>query len=205
MTLTSVQIDALLAEGVARAAIDRAIARLTPVAGGRRIGPRATALIHHFESCRLTAYRCPAGKWTIGWGNTFYANGRPVQQGDTITQATADELFRTVLRQFEDGVAAVTPEATPAQFGAMVSLAWNIGLGPPFGRPLRQGEKPGFRQSEVLRHHRAGRHAEAADAFLNWVRAGGQVSRGLQRRRAAERLLYLNDLAAFDRAIGYRP
>lgn len=158
----------------------------------RRIGPRAIALLHHFEACRLTAYLCPARVWTIGWGNTFYANGQAVRAGDRITQATADELFKNILRQFEDGVNAAAPDATPAQFGAMVALAYNIGLA-------------AFRRSSVLRHHLAGNHQAAADAFRLWNKAGGKVMAGLTRRRAAERLLYLNDLPAFDRAIGYKP
>jgi lysozyme len=191
------------------AQLDLAIANVTPkpaAATPRKIGPRALALIHHFESCRLKAYRCPAGVPTIGWGNTFYASGRPVQMGDTITQATADELFRVVLAQFERGVDSVGLFSTPAQFGAMVSLAYNIGLGWAFGKPKPGPRaKMGFNQSAVLRHHRAGEHQEAADAFGSWRNAGGKVSPGLVRRRAAERLLYLNDLPAFDKAIGYKP
>jgi GH24 family phage-related lysozyme (muramidase) len=157
-----------------------------------RIGLRARALLHHFESCRLEAYRCPAGVWTIGWGNTFYADGRPVRQGDRITQAEADALFSLIVRQFEDGVARAAKAGTSAQFGAMVALAYNIGLA-------------AFRRSSVLTRHNAGDFSGAADAFRMWNRAGGKVLAGLTRRREAEMLLYLGQLAAFDKAIGFKP
>lgn len=185
------------ADGIYGPATHRAVMAALPTPApakppGRRIGPRARALLHHFESFRPNAYRCPAGIWTIGWGNTRYPDGRRVQPGDTVTREQGDALFDLILRDFEDGVARLAPEATPEQFGAMVSLAYNIGL-------------RAFEGSSVLRHHRAGRHAEAADAFRLWKKGGGQVLAGLTRRREAERLLYLNRLAEFDRAIGYRP
>ena len=158
-----------------------------------RLGPRAIALLHHFEACRLTAYLCPARVWTIGWGNTRYEDGSPVKAGDRITQARADALFLNILRQFEDGVNAAAPNASAAEFGAMVALAYNIGLA-------------AFRRSSALRHHIAGNKAAAANAFRLWNKGGTprRVIAGLTRRREAERLLYLNDLPAFDRAIGYR-
>lgn len=162
----------------------------------RQIGPRATALLHHFEACSLTSYLCPAGRWTIGWGNTFYEDGRPVGPHDVITQARADQLFRTIVARFEravaDRTAAAVGQTSNAQFGAMVALAYNIGVG-------------NFSKSSVLRHHNAGRHDQAADAFLLWNKSKGRVLRGLTRRREAERLLYLNRLTELDRAIGYRP
>lgn len=199
MSFTTAQINALSAEGVSAEVIRRATLRLSPVAtaaapvpAGRRIGPRALALLHHFEGCKLTAYRCPAGVPTIGWGSTFYANGKPVQMGDTITQATADELFRTVLAKFEAAVEKAAPGAPAHQFGALVAFAYNVGIG-------------AMQSSTLLKLHRAGNIAGAAEQFLRWDKAGGKVLKGLQRRRAAERLLYLNELAAFDQAIGYRP
>jgi GH24 family phage-related lysozyme (muramidase) len=183
-------------DGIYGPATHRAVmARVAPAAppdGKRRVDARAIALLHHFESCRLTAYRCPAGVWTIGWGNTRYEDGGPVKPGDRISQQRADALFRNILATFEDGVAKAAPRATDHQFGAMVSLAYNIGMAA-FGR------------SSVLHRHNAGAHDKAADAFLLWNKGGGKVLAGLVRRRNAERLLYLGDFAAFDRAIGFKP
>ena len=173
------------------AAVMAALGPEKPADAGRRVGPRAIALLHHFEGCRLTAYRCPAGVPTIGWGNTVYANGKPVQMGDTITQATADELFRAVLAKFEVAVEKAAPGTPPHQFGALTAFAYNVGIG-------------ALQSSTLLRLHRAGNHAGAAKQFLRWDKTGGKVLKGLQRRRAAERLLYLNQLDAFDQAIGYR-
>lgn len=158
-----------------------------------KTGPRAQALMHHFEGLRLRAYLCPARVWTIGYGNTFYADGRPVRSGDSITHQEAKEIFAATLeRLFEPGVQRAIGDAatTPAQFGAMVALAYNIGV-------------RAFSRSKVCSLHVAGRHAEAADAFLNWTRGGGKELPGLVRRRQAERLLYLNQLAELDRMLGF--
>lgn len=160
-----------------------------------RLGPRALALLHHFESCRLRAYQCQRGLWTIGWGTRFYPGGRQVQPGDEITQQEADEAFMAYLTAH--AIPAVVraignAPTTPAQFGAMVCLAYNIG-------------PAAFAKSEVCRLHVEGKPAEASLAFRNWVRAGDKVSAGLIRRREAERLLYEGQLEALDQAIGYRP
>jgi lysozyme len=142
----------------------------------RRINQAGLALIKTFEGLRLTAYRCPAGVWTIGYGHT----GPDVMPAQRISQERADQLLRGDLDQFEAGVerALVGAETTDNQFAAMVSLAFNIGLG-------------AFQRSTVLRQHRAGHHIRAAAAFLMWVKGGGKTLSGLVRRRGAERALYL--------------
>lgn len=130
------------------------------------------------ESCRLKAYRCPAGVWTIGWGRT-----KGVQPGDTCTQEQADAWLLEDLTEFAAGVkAALQRPASLHELGAMVSLAYNIGLG-------------GFRGSTVLRKHNAGDPQAAADAFRLWnkARVSGvlTVLPGLVARRAREAALYL--------------
>ncbi|MBB3691443.1 lysozyme [Sphingomonas sp. BK580] len=150
-----------------------------------KVGPLAIALLHHFERCRLVAYLCPAGKWTIGWGMTYYPDGRRVKAGDRITQDQADAMFEQLLaRDFAPAVLAAIGRApiTAAQFGAMVVLAYNIGKG-------------AFRSSTVLRLHRAGEIDAAARAFALFNKSNGQISSGLIRRRAAEAALYLGDFA----------
>lgn len=161
----------------------------------RRVGPKAIALMHHFESCKLKAYRDMVGVWTIGWGDT----GPHVRSGLVWTQAQADAAFENRLaNEFAAGVDAAlgSSPTTPAEFGAMVALAYNIGLGPRIWLP---GRKRGFRQSSVLKFHKAGDHASAAAAFLAWNRAGGQVVAGLTRRRSAEAALYRSDFAGLSR------
>lgn len=153
-----------------------------------RTGPLAIKLLHHFEGCKLRAYKCPAGVWTIGYGDT----GPHVTPGLVWTQDQAEAAFRARLaREFEPAVReCCTAETTPAQFGAMVALAYNIGTGP---REWKPGRPKGFRQSSVARLHRAGDHAGAALAFLSWNRVAGKAVAGLTRRRSAEAALYRSD------------
>jgi GH24 family phage-related lysozyme (muramidase) len=155
-----------------------------------KVGPKALATIHHFEQCKLSAYRDAVGVPTIGWGMTYYPDGSRVQMGDKITQAEADAMFAKILeRDFAGPVRNAIGDAptTPAQFGAMVALAYNIGTG-------------GFAKSSVLRRHRAGADdAEVTKAFQMWNKAGGRVLNGLVRRRNAEAALYRSDFAALER------
>lgn len=146
------------------------------MAGIRRTNGAGLALIKGFESCRLTTYRDAVGVLTIGWGHT----GSDVKSGRVITQAEADRLLLDDLRRFERGVTAGlgSSHATDNEFSAMVSLAYNIGLG-------------AFKSSSVLLRHKEKRFVDAADAFLFWDKAGGRVLPGLTRRRRAERELYL--------------
>lgn len=155
-----------------------------------RIGPRAIKLMHHFEGCKLTAYRCPAGVWTIGWGDT----GPHVKAGLVWTQEQADAAFKArIEREFAPGVAKATREATAARFGAMVALAYNIGV-------------QAFSGSSVARLHKAGSFDGAAASFGAWnkARVNGVLRpvAGLTRRRAAEAALYRSDFAELSRLTG---
>lgn len=141
-------------------------------------GANGIYLMHYFESCRLEAYPDPAtggAPWTIGYGDT----GPDVVPGLVITQEEADERFANRLaREFEPGVtAAITSGATQAQFDALVSFAYNLGLG-------------NLRSSTLLQKHNAGDYAGAADQFGRWNKAAGKVMKGLSRRRAAEAAVY---------------
>jgi lysozyme len=134
------------------------------------------ALIEHFEGLRLEAYKCPAGVWTIGYGHT-----KDVKRGQKITPQEADALLMADLYEFEEGVHKAVGLALTSEneFSAMVSLAYNIGVG-------------AFRTSSVLRLHKDGHHAEAGAAFKLWNKANGKVLAGLNARRAAEAELYLS-------------
>jgi GH24 family phage-related lysozyme (muramidase) len=123
----------------------------------------------------------PNDRPTIGYGATFNADGSPVRMGQVWTQAQADDAFDHDIQKYGDKVAALIGDdpTTPAQFGAMTALAYNIGLG-------------AFGNSTVLRMHREGKFQAAADAFLMWSKQAGKVLAGLTRRRAAERALYLS-------------
>ena len=136
-------------------------------------------LIAESESCRLTAYRDIAGHWTLGWGQT---DG--IREGMTWTQSEADadlcntliELAEEVRGSFSRADAEVIADT---EFAALVSLAYNIGIG-------------GFRRSTVLKCHMRGDKAGAARAFALWNKANGKVVQGLVNRRAREATLYLS-------------
>jgi lysozyme len=145
----------------------------------REVSTEGRALIQQFEGLSLTAYLCPAGKWTIGYGHT---DG--VQPGDKVTKAHADNLLRADLMSYGAAVdeALGACEANQHEFDAMVSLAFNVGI-------------TGFRGSTVLRLHRQGDRQGAARAFGMWNKAmvNGRLQEmpGLTRRRAAETAFYL--------------
>lgn len=145
------------------------------------VGPRAKALIKSYEQCRLTAYLpTPNDVPTIGWGTT----GPDIVMGLTWTQAQCDERFATDLARFAEGVESALRDAPTLarEFGAMVSLAYNIGTG-------------AFRSSTLCRKHRAGDKVGAAAQFARWNKQADRVLAGLTRRRAAEAALYLGDAA----------
>jgi lysozyme len=136
----------------------------------------AVHFVGQFEGCSLTAYRCPAGVLTIGFGHT----GNDVYEGEAITQDEADALLADDLTTFARQIAPlVDVKVTEGQYIAMLSLAYNIGIG-------------NFRRSSVLRLTNAGAKLQAAQSFLLWNRAGGQVLKGLVRRRKAESREYLS-------------
>lgn len=142
-----------------------------------RISQAGIDLIHEFESFSATAYLCPAGVWTIGWGTTR-VNGRPVTQGMTTTREQADAWFAEDLRGFEQCVLdAVKVPLTQSQFDALVSFTYNVGCG-------------AFRRSTLLRMLNQGDEAGAAAQFARWNKGGGRVLAGLTRRREAESALF---------------
>jgi lysozyme len=136
-------------------------------------------LIKQFEGCKLKAYRCPALLWTIGYGNTFYEDGTKVKEGDVITQARAEELLNNIVDAFAKQVdVLVKSNVTANNFSAIVSFAFNVGMG-------------NFRKSTLLRKVNANPKDPSISAeFKKWVRANDRVMQGLVRRREAEAKLY---------------
>ena len=131
-------------------------------------------LIKKFEGCRLEAYRCPAGVWTIGYGHT-----KGVQNGLKITQAQAEEFLREDLRIYEQAVeSCVKVPLSQNQFDALVSFCYNCG-----GEALRT--------STLLRLLNESKYSEAGEQFLRWNKAGGKVLVGLTRRREEEKEMIL--------------
>lgn len=137
--------------------------------------------IKESEGFSLTAYRDSGGVWTIGYGTTVYPNGEAVKQGDTITANQAEEYFQHDLQNFASGVsAAVEVPLNNNQFNALVSLAYNIGLG-------------AFRNSTLLRFvNENPNNPLIYNEFLRWVYDNGSYVAGLMNRRKEEADLYFS-------------
>lgn len=84
------------------------------------------AFIKQCEGLRLTAYRCPSGVWTIGYGHT----GKDVAPGRRITKAEAERLFEADLARFEAELGAIVCHLglRQGQYDALLSFAYNIGM-----------------------------------------------------------------------------
>lgn len=163
----------------------------TPKGGLLRASQRGIDLIHSFETLKLMPYRDPGSKnglpITCGWGTTVDENGGPIPLGVPWTREKADRLFARDLAKFEAGVNRLLGGArtTQAQFDALVSLAYNIGLDEDADTIAE-----GLGDSSLLRKHKAGDYAGAAEAFKAWRFNDGRELAGLKRRRAAEAALY---------------
>lgn len=136
-------------------------------------------LTKQWEGCELTAYPDPAtggDPYTVGYGST----GPEIVQGTVWTQTQADaDLTHRLTYEFAPGVQeAVTVELSAQQMAACVDLAYNIGVG-------------AFQGSTLVKLLNQGDYAGAADQFLVWNRANGQVMQGLLNRRNADRALFL--------------
>lgn len=146
-------------------------------------------LIKHFESCRLKPYLCSAGVPTIGWGSTFYEDGRKVTvQDPAITQERADSLFKHTVSAFEKGVVRLATRSLKAhEFSALVSFAFNVGLDED-----ADAIAEGLGDSTLLRLLNTGQPAATVAArFTDWCKVGGKREWGLYRRRLAEAHLFL--------------
>ena len=132
-----------------------------------RTSQKGINLIKEFEGCRLKAYKCPAGVWTIGYGHT--SNVKPNQ---SITREEAERLLREDLRMYEHHVENTVKGLNLNQFDALVSFTYNCVSGClkqlTKGRTLKQiGEK-----------------------IILYDKANGKPLAGLTRRRKAEQALY---------------
>lgn len=133
-------------------------------------GSKGIALIKSFEGCRLTAYKCPTGVWTIGYGHTA-----GVKQGQTITQTQAEAFLKEDLVRYEKYVANTGLILNQNQFDALVSFSYNCGVG----------------NLKKLVNNRT--LPEIAEALLLYNKSSGKVLAGLVRRREAERALFLQE------------
>jgi lysozyme len=144
-----------------------------------RLNKAGIDLMHDFEGCRLEAYLCPASVPTIGYGSTYYEDGRPVKLGDAITQERADQLFEAIAEDFAKRVRSLLKVGlNENQFSALVSFTYNVGVANRKKSTLLK--KVNINPSDPT----------ITDEFLKWNKAGGKVLAGLRRRREEEAKLY---------------
>ncbi|MCB1378464.1 MAG: lysozyme [Alphaproteobacteria bacterium] len=143
------------------------------------VSKEGLALIRRFEGFRAKAYRCPAGIWTIGYGHTSQAGPPTVTPGMQINRDDASDILdRDVARFAEDVRKLVRVDLSDAQFAALVSFAFNVGIG-------------NFRASSVLKAVNAGEFDIVPRRLQLWVKAGSKILPGLVKRRAAEAELFI--------------
>lgn len=146
----------------------------------KKISNAGLSIIKTYEGFRSNPYLCPAGVPTIGYGATYYANSDKVTLNDSIiTKVQADALLEKMLVRYETGVSRyVKSNINQNQFDALVSFAYNLGLG-------------ALQKSTLLKKVNANpKDKNIRYQFSRWVRANGRVLKGLQRRRKAESQLY---------------
>ena len=138
-------------------------------------------LVKEFEGCKLKAYKCPAGIWTIGYGNTQYENGKAVKEGETITLERAEQLLEVILIKFVQQIGElVKSKVNQNQKDALTDFAYNCGVG-------------NLRSSTLLKKVNADPNDKTIKAeFEKWIRANGKVLNGLVKRRTAEANLYFS-------------
>lgn len=144
--------------------------------GADTVSDRGVELIAKYEGCRLEAYLCPAGVWTIGYGHTA-----GVAKGQTLpSKEAAKALLKEDLKKYGGHVnecvkkGLITFSLNQNQFDALTSFCYNCGNG-----SLRK----------LVTDRSAG---EIADKMLLYNKGGGKVLPGLTRRREEERALFLS-------------
>lgn len=140
-------------------------------------------MLKQFEGFRAEAYKCAAGVWTIGYGNTVYADGSKVKEGDRITAEEAERLLLVKVEEFEGAIKIALKDnkivLPPVCISALTLLAYNIGITAFFKSTLYK----------VLRKD-ANDLKEIERQWLRWNKAGGRVLVGLSKRREQEYDMY---------------
>jgi lysozyme len=139
-------------------------------------------LICEFEGLRLKPYLCSAKIPTIGYGNTYYPDGKRVTLLDKeITKEYAFEIFKVIADKFARRVLSMVKKPlTQNQFNALVSFAYNVGTG-------------AFSTSTLLKKVNANPNdLTIRNEFARWIRANGKIVNGLVNRRKKESDVYFS-------------
>jgi GH24 family phage-related lysozyme (muramidase) len=137
---------------------------------------KGVALIKAHEGKRLSAYTCPGGVLTIGYGHTSAAGKPDVVRGMRISEREAEDILRRDLSRFEARVnRLVKVPLTQGQFDALVSFDFNTGK---------------LHSSTLLKRLNAGKYSDVPRQLMRWVNGGGRELPGLVRRRRDEAELW---------------
>lgn len=147
-------------------------------------------LIKQEEGCRLKAYKDTGGVWTIGWGNTFYEDGKVVKEGDVISQGKADRLLELMSNHFMSMIEPhISAPLNQNQVDSLVSFVYNVGPGRLKDKNGKGGS--GFLGSTLrIMINTGGSCSEITEQFARWNKDNGVVNKVLTRRRAREAALY---------------
>lgn len=147
-----------------------------------KISDKGVNLIKEFEGFMSKPYLCPAKIPTIGYGATFYPDGKKVTMNDVaITEEKGVELLKSMLVKFEQYVDSYCVDTiNQGQFDALVSFCYNLG-------------PSNLKSSTLLKKVNTNPNDPTIEAeFMKWTKAGGKTLKGLVRRREAEVKLYFN-------------
>ena len=137
----------------------------------------AAALCKQFEGYRGKPYLCPAGVATIGYGSTYYADGRKVALTDAFMSEpdAAALLLQELHHTYLPGVLRQCPIllTDERKCNAIVDFVYNLGLGR-------------LQTSTLKRKINASDWDAAQEQLMLWTKGGGRVLPGLVKRRAAE-------------------
>jgi lysozyme len=161
---------------------------------GMQLSAAAVEMLKDYEEYVGHPYKDMVGKWTIGYGNTYYPDGTKVRSTDKhITEPEAAKLKQTIIDQdFGPGVNRIFADEIAAgklnqnQFDALVSLAYNVGIATL------------AKSNSITKNIKAGHYQSAANGFLKYN--NGTVNgkfgpiNGLTIRRGKERALFLKQV-----------
>jgi len=147
-----------------------------------KLSQKGLELIKQFEGLSLTPYVCAGGINTIGYGNTYYMNGKKVTLKDKpLTLQQAEELLKFSLTTYEKAVDSFCrDDISQSQFDALVSFAYNLGTG-------------ALQKSTLIKKvNKNPKDPTIKAEFLKWNKANGKALAGLTKRRQAEANLYFS-------------
>ena len=141
----------------------------------RHITQRGLDFIKSFEAFSEYSYYCPAGNKTIGWGHV-------IKDTETIEEPLSEEdgeiLLKKDVQSSERAVFRnISVPLSDNQFDALVSFTFNCGAG-------------ALQRSTLRMKVNRGEYGEAAEEFSRWCKIGGKTSKGLLRRRLAEKEMF---------------